>query len=150
MGQYNINEGLEELKRSLLVMNYDTNKTLSENAELINESTPEEYFDIRIRQILDYPELIKEFTPVIGNTQVKAAKAIKELNELLGLSKKYKESYGESLLSALGGEWFSSGESRIINRGIGLAKKLCNTKPRDKKYDKWCTVVDTKKVKYGF
>jgi hypothetical protein len=68
----------------------------------------------------------------------------------LGLSKKYKESYGESLLSALDGELFSSGESRIINRGIGLAEKLCNAKPRDKKYDKWCTVVDTKKVKYGF
>lgn len=172
MGQYNINEGLEELKRSLLVMNYDTNKTLSENAELINESTPEEYFDIRIRQILDYPELVKDFTPVIGNTQVKAAEAIKNavtglgtsfegvnysidngfksLNEFLGLSKKYKESYGESLLAALGEELFSSGESRIINRGIGLAEKLCNAKPRDKKYDKWCTVVDTKKVKYGF
>jgi hypothetical protein len=170
--KYFIKEGNEELQKALLLMKYDSNKTLSENTILIKESSEDEYFNVRVRQILDYPEKIKEFKPIIGDLQNKAAKAIynsvkgigtsfegvnysiengfKTLEELLGLSQKYKRTYGESLLSALSGEMFSSGESKIVNKGVELSKKFCNLPNRDKKYDNWCKVIDTKKLKYGF
>lgn len=167
-----IKEGQEELKRSLLMMNYDMKKTLSENTEVITEQSSDDYFKVRIQQILEYPEKIKVFTPVVGPTQIKAANVIKNavtglgtkfsdvnysidngfktLEELLGISKKYKESYGESLLDALSGEWFSGGETRVINKGVRLAKKLCNNPNKDSKYNEWCKVINPNKLKYGF
>lgn len=169
-----IKEGQEELRRSLLMMNYDMKKTLSENTEVISEQSNEEYFKIRIKQILKYPEKISSFKPVIGQTQIKAAQTLNQgvtglassakstavnysidkgfntLEELLGLSKKYKESYGESLLDALEGEWFAGGDDRVIEKGIRLAKQLCNNPKKDKKYNEWCKPVSTNKLKYGF
>ena len=44
-----IKEGQEELRRSLLMMNYDMKKTLSENTKVISEQSNEEYFKIRIK-----------------------------------------------------------------------------------------------------
>jgi len=176
-----IKEGQEELIQSLLVMNYDMKKTLSENIEIINEQNNQKYFEIRIKQILKYPEKISVFKPVIGQNQIKAAHLINQgvsglrnadkservnysidkgfntLEELLGLSKKYKESYGESLLDALEGEWFAGGDDRVIEKGVGLAKELCN-QPRkygsnmdgEKRLKEWCTPVSDNQLKYGF
>lgn len=176
-----IKEGQEELKRSLLVMNYDMRKTLSENTEVIIEQNNEKYFETRIKQILKYPEKISVFKPSIGQTQIKAAQVIHQgvsglrnadkseavnysidkgfntLEELLGLSKKYKESYGESLLDALEGEWFAGGDDRVIAKGIRLAKEVCNQPRRygsnmdgEKRYKEWCTPVSDNELKYRF
>lgn len=176
-----IKEGQEELKRSLLVMNYDMRKTLSENTEVIIEQNNEKYFEIRIKQILKYPEKISVFKPSIGQTQIKAAQVINQgvsglrnadkseavnysidkgfntLEELLGLSKKYKESYGESLLDALEGEWFAGGDDRVIEKGVRLAKEVCNQPRRygsnmdgEKRYKEWCTPVSDNELKYRF
>lgn len=176
-----IKEGQEELKRSLLVMNYDMRKTLSENTEVIIEQNNEKYFETRIKQILKYPEKISVFKPSIGQTQIKAAQVINQgvsglrnadkseavnysidrgfntLEELLGLSKKYKESYGESLLDALEGEWFAGGDDRVIEKGVRLAKEVCNQPRRygsnmdgEKRYKEWCTPVSDNELKYRF
>ena len=176
-----IKEGQEELKRSLLVMNYDMRKTLSENTEVIIEQNNEKYFETRIKQILKYPEKISVFKPSIGQTQIKAAQVINQgvsglrnadkseavnysidrgfntLEELLGLSKKYKESYGESLLDALEGEWFAGGDDRVIEKGVRLAKEVCNQPKRygsnmdgEKRYKEWCTPVSDNELKYRF
>ena len=176
-----IKEGQEELIKSLLVMNYDMKKTLSENIEIINEQNNQKYFEIKIKQILKYPEKISVFKPVIGQTQIKAAQAINQgvsglrnadksetvnysidkgfntLEELLGLSKKYKESYGESLLDALESECFAGGDDIVIENGVRLAKELCN-QPRkygsnmdgEKRHKEWCTPVSDNQLKYGF
>ena len=47
-----LEEGKEALNRTLLMMNYDMKKTLSENIEIINEQNNQKYFEIKIKQIL--------------------------------------------------------------------------------------------------
>ena len=126
----------------------------------------QKYFEIKIKQILKYPEKISVFKPVIGQTQIKAAQAINQgvsglrnadKSETVNYSKKYKESYGESLLDALEGEWFAGGDDRVIEKGVRLAKELCN-QPRkygsnmdgEKRHKEWCTPVSDNQLKYGF
>lgn len=171
MEKYNLNEGNEALNRALLMMKYDNSKTLNENVNMLLESdNTDDYYEYKIEQLLEYPETHKTFTPKLTNEGKLAAKAInnsisglgtdlkgvnhsidngfKTLEELVGISKFYKETYGNSLFSDLQGEVFSFGLSRITDKGVDLAKKVCLSPTTTNK--KWCAVTSVEKQKYGF
>lgn len=171
MEKYDLNEGNDALKRVLLMMKYDNSKTLNENVNILLEGdNTDDYYEYKIEQLLEYPETHKVFKPSLTEKGKLVAKAINDsisglgtdlkgvnhaidngfstLEELVGISKFYKETYNNSLFSDLKGEVFSFGPSRITDKGIELAKKTCLTPTITNK--KWCTVTSVEKQKYGF
>ena len=68
MEKYDINEGNEALKRVLLMMNYNSKKTLVENTELIFEQTSDEYFTNLAKSFMAHPEQIPN---IFGNPTIK-------------------------------------------------------------------------------
>jgi len=171
MEKYDLNEGNEALNRVLLMMKYNNKKTLTENKKLLSEEMSEDdYFEYKIQQILEHPETHKTFVTKLTDKGKLVAKAINEsvsglgtnlkgvnhsidkgfstLEELVGISKYYKETYGNSLYSDLRGEVFSLGLSRITDKGVELAKKTCITQTPINK--KWCTPTSVEQQKYGF
>ena len=55
MEKYNLNEGNESLKRVLLMMGYDNNKTLAENTKNIFEQDMDNYVDPKLTNSLEQP-----------------------------------------------------------------------------------------------
>ena len=124
MEKYNLNEGNEALNRALLMMKYDSAKTLNENVIMLLEGdNTDDYYEYKIKQLLKYPETHKVFKPSLTEKGKLAAKAINNsisglgtdlkgvnhaidngfstLEELIGISKFYKETYNNSLFSDL-------------------------------------------------
>lgn len=76
MEKYNLNEGNESLKRVLLMMGYDNNKTLAENTKNIFEQDMDNDVDPKLTNSLEQP--VATTTPT-GTTPPETALSYKDL-----------------------------------------------------------------------
>lgn len=165
MKKFLITEEEKNRIRNLYIEDINNQPTVDYNSE---ESKI--YFDTRVEQIMEYPEKFSE----ISGYDEKIVNAVSEgINEAitglgretedlsyliskgfltlansLAISKKYKESYGESLLEALKGEWFSGGlVDNVKNKISSSLKQWCSDKKNQK--NTLCIVKNAQELKYG-
>lgn len=149
--KYTAEEALNEIK---LRMVYDSSKTLNENKRMINEQVEGdlEYFKTVAKSLMNSPSQIEKVDFGNPTANVKsAAEAIKKsvtnvgtdfhgldyvlqngfnnISNSMAIIKKYPLIGGESLFSALNGEWFAGGtKNKIVNQVAGQLMEWCKTK----------------------
>jgi hypothetical protein len=157
----------ESLDRIKLLMKYDSSKTLNEN-KIILEQNDSEYFKEIAKQFMEYPQsiTINAGSPTI-NTKAAASAFLKSIKGMgrrdtdyvigkafptfadsIALLKLYPSVGGETIYSAIKGEWFSGG---MMNKVVGLISSQlsswCSTGKNSK--NKICTPKSKEEMKYG-
>jgi hypothetical protein len=150
--KYNPEESLQRVK---LIMKYDSSKTLNENKGLIKEQPVDdlEYFKTVAKSLMNNPSQVKnvDFGNPTANIKT-AAQAIKNsvgnvgtdfhgldyilqngfnnISNSMAIVKNYTSIGGESLYSALNGEWFAGRtKNKIVNQVAEQLMEWCKTKP---------------------
>lgn len=161
----------ELLNKIRLNMMYDSSKTLNENELVVKEQTEGdlEYFKTAVESIMNKPDQVSKLnfgTPTVNiDTAVKAIKKSVEgmgtdfhgldyilekgfnnISNSMEIIKKYPSIGGESLYSALNGEWFAGFKTdKIVTEVAGQLMEWCS----GKKNISICKPKTKDELKYG-
>jgi hypothetical protein len=143
----------EKLQRIKLMMEYSLSKTYSENKQVIEEQSNDEYFKTAAKSIMNEPSQVANIN--FGNSTVNADQAcraikksvdgigtttsgidyvvengFKTIADTMAIIKKYPSIGGESLYDALEGEWFiGDTKTKLVDKLTKQLQEWCQTKP---------------------
>lgn len=161
----------ESLQRIKLMMEYNSSKTLKENENLILEQLENEYFELRAKQLMKYPEKFASLNfgkPTIDPVKSSAAilktikglgtekeglgyvigKSFTSLPNSVAVIKSYPSVGKESLYSAIDGEWFAGGALDGLVSTVGAQLLQWCKLPANAK-NKICAVKSKQEMEYG-